>query len=90
MLKFLTTTEAQAVLYVAALLILMTIGYYIVLRFRDRTDEDQLTTSELLTNFREIHQQGDINDTEYRTIKTTLGAKLQDELEKLNGSNNED
>ena len=90
MLKFLTTTEAQAVLYVAALLILMTMGCYIVLRFRDRTDEDQLKANELLTNFREIHQQGDINDTEYRTIKTTLGVKLQDELEKLNGSNNED
>ena len=90
MLKFLTTTEAQAVLYVSALLVLMTLGYYIVLRFRDRTDEDQLKANELLTNFREIHQQGDINDTEYRTIKTTLGAKLQDELEKLNGSNNED
>ena len=55
MLKFLTTTEAQAVLYVAALLILMTIGYYIVLRFRDRTGEDHLKVNEQLTNFREIH-----------------------------------
>ncbi len=90
MLKFLTTTEAQAVLYVAALLILMTMGCYIVLRFRDRTDEDHLQANEQLTNFREIHHKGDISDTEYRTIKTTLGAKLQDELEKLNGSNNED
>ncbi len=90
MLKFLTTTEAQAVLYVSALLVLMTIGYYIVLRFRDRTDEDQLTANELLTNFREIHQQGDINDTEYRTIKTTLGEQLQEELDQLNSNSDED
>jgi uncharacterized membrane protein len=90
MLKLLTATETQAVLYVAALLILMTIGCYIVLRFRDRTDEDHLQANEHLTNFREIHHKGDISDTEYRTIKTTLGAKLQNELEKLNGSNNED
>ncbi len=90
MLKFLTATETQAVLSVAALLILMTIGCYIVLRFRDRTDEDHLQANEQLTNFREIHHKGDISDTEYRTIKTTLGEKLQDELDKLNGSNNED
>ena len=81
MLKFLTTTEAQAVLYVAAVLILMVIGYYFLLRFRDRRDEDHLKANELLTNFREIHQQGDINDTEYRTIKTTLGEQLEEELD---------
>ena len=90
MLKFLTTTEAQAVLYVSALLVLMTIGYYIVLRFRDRTDKDHLAASEQLTNFREIHQKGDISDAEYRTIKTTLGEQLQDELEKVSDTNHED
>ena len=90
MLKFLTTPEAQAVLYVSALLILMAMGCYIVLRFRDRTDEDQLKANELLTNFREIHQQGDINDTEYRSIKTTLGEQLEEELDQINSSNDED
>ena len=90
MLKFLTTTEAQAVLYVSALLVLMTIGYYIVLRFRDRTDEDHLEVNEQLTNFREIHHKGDISDTEYRTIKTTLGEQLQEELDQLNSNSDED
>lgn len=51
-----------------------------VVRFRDSTGDDGLSASELLSNFREIHQQGDIDEAEYRKIKTALGAKLQQEI----------
>ena len=90
MLKFLTTLEARAVLSVAALLVVVTVAYYVVLRYFDRTDEDNLKASELLTNFREIHHKGDISDAEYRTIKTTLGEQLQEELEELNNNSDDD
>ncbi|MEO8497520.1 MAG: hypothetical protein ABI614_20825 [Planctomycetota bacterium] len=50
-------------------------------RFRDNAADDRLTANELLTNFEEMHHQGDIDDAEYRTIKTALGAKLRKELE---------
>ena len=81
MQEFLTTPTAKAVIWVAVLLIVMAVGYYLVRRFRDRADDDRQTASELLTNFREMHQEGDISETEFRTIKTVLGEKLQEELD---------
>jgi uncharacterized membrane protein len=80
MLEFLTTTEAQAVLSVATLLVLMMVGYYVVRKFRDHTTHDQRTPNDMLTNFREMHQQGDISDKEFRKIKSVLGPQIQEEL----------
>ena len=81
MKDFLLTTPAQLVIWTTVLLVLMTVGWFLVERFRDNTDDDRLTANELLTNFEELHHQGDINDAEYRTIKTALRAKLRQELE---------
>jgi uncharacterized membrane protein len=80
MQEFLATPTAEAVLWVAVLLIIMAVGYYVARRFRDLTDDDRQTASELLTNFREMHHEGDISETEFRTIKTVLGQRLQQEL----------
>ncbi len=80
MLEFLTTTTAKAVLWVAVLLVMLAAAYYLVRRFRDRIDDDRQTASDLLTNFREMHHEGDISETEFRTIKTVLGRKLHEEL----------
>ena len=85
MKAFLLSTPAQVVIWTAALLILMVVGWYIVGRFRDRISDDQLTANQLLTNFRELHRQGDISDAEFRTIKTVLGEKLQEELKDTDG-----
>lgn len=80
MTDFLHSSLAQAILMLAVLAVLVMIGYYIVRRFRDRADENQLTAHDALTNFREMRQRGDISEAEYRTIKTVLATKLQDEL----------
>ncbi|MHB8969262.1 MAG: hypothetical protein ACYC3X_03555 [Pirellulaceae bacterium] len=85
MREFLTLPAALAVLWVSILLVMLAVGYYLVRRFRDRSDDDRLTASDLLTNFREMHQEGDISETEFRTIKTVLGRKLQDELKDVEG-----
>ena len=81
MKDFLLTTPAQLVIWTTVLLVLVAVAWYVVGRFRDHAVDDRLTANELLTNFKELHQQGDINDAEYRTIKTALGAKLRQELE---------
>lgn len=81
MREFLTTPTAKAVFWLAVLMVMLVVSYYLVRRFRDRIDEDRQTTSDLLTNFREMHQEGDISETEFRTIKTVLGEKLHEELE---------
>ena len=81
MKDFLLTTPAQLVIWATVLLVLGAIGAYVVGRFRDNDGDDSLTANELLTNFQELHHQGDIDATEYRTIKTALGVKLREELE---------
>jgi uncharacterized membrane protein len=80
MQEFLTTTTARAVLWVAVLLIMLAVGYYVVRRFRDRSDDDRLTASDLLTKFREMRHGGDISEKEFRTIKTVLGQELHAEM----------
>ncbi|MFO7905002.1 MAG: hypothetical protein ACQESR_16580 [Planctomycetota bacterium] len=82
MQEFLTTPTARLVLWVAVLLVMLAVGYHVARRFRDRIDDDQQTASELLTNFREIHHEGDISEVEFRTIKTVLGQQLQEGTKK--------
>jgi uncharacterized membrane protein len=85
MWEFLTEPVAATVLWVTVFLVMLAVGYYMVRRFRDRIDDDRQSASDLLTNFREMHQEGDISETEFRTIKTVLGRKLQDELKDAEG-----
>ncbi|MFM8251882.1 MAG: hypothetical protein ACKOBW_09835 [Planctomycetota bacterium] len=79
MLEFVNGTVGQSVIWTAVLVILIVIGRFIVLRFRDRAVSTDEASSDLLSNFREWAQQGDINEAEYRTIKTMLGSRLQAE-----------
>lgn len=80
MVEFLQSTAAQAVLWVTALLVLCAIGAYVVMRFRDRSGDRRTSSSELLTGFRDLHDEGDISRGEFQKIKTVLGHKLQEEL----------
>jgi uncharacterized membrane protein len=85
MTEFLLSSPAQAVIWTTVLLILIIVGVFVAERFRGRTEDAQPTANELLTNFRELHHQGDIDDAEFRTIKTVLGARLQQELKDTDG-----
>jgi hypothetical protein len=80
MKQFLLSTPAQMVIWLAALAVLVAIGGFVVGRLRGRSDDERLTANDLLTNFRELHDQGDIDAAEFRNIKTVLGVKLQQEL----------
>lgn len=80
LVDFFWSTPVQVVLWCTALAGLTALGYFIVQRFRGNTDEDKPSTSDLITNFREMHHAGDISDAEYRTIKTMLSTKFQQEL----------
>ena len=80
LLKFLTEPVPQAVLWTSVLSVVVAVGCFIVQRFRDGAEENEVSASDLLTNFEEMHREGDLNESEYRTIKTALGAKLQKQL----------
>ena len=79
MAQFLRSTEAQAVILLAVLLILSVVAWYVVARFRDRASQDT-TASDLLTNFREMRHRGALDQAEYRTIKGVLAEEITDEL----------
>jgi len=80
MLEFLRTPIAQAVLWFAVLVILVTVAVFVVAKFRDRAVRSAPVTSDMLSSFREMAQQGDLSEAEFRTIRTKLGATLQDPI----------
>lgn len=80
MKQFLLSTPAQLVIWLSVLAVLVVIGGYIVGRFRGRSDDERQTANDMLSNFREMHEQGGIDPAEFRNIKTVLGVQLQREL----------
>ena len=80
MWDFLQTPVAQLIISLAVLAILVVIGVYVVLRFRGFSDDDRPSAQDTFTNFREMHEQGDISDAEFRKLKTVLGKQMEEEL----------
>ncbi|MCA9175657.1 MAG: hypothetical protein KDB14_14330 [Planctomycetales bacterium] len=78
--EFLNSTQAQVVTWMTVLLILLVVAYYLVKRFRDQSGDDRSTANDMLTNFREMREQGDISEFEFRRLKTVLGDQLVEEL----------
>jgi uncharacterized membrane protein len=78
MLEVMRSTTGQLVMGLAFLGILIVIGTYVVLKFRDEAghEGDTENASNLLTKFREMKQEGHIDEEEYRTIRTDLQGKL--------------
>jgi hypothetical protein len=64
----------------AAIAVLTGLGALVVSRFRGSAEDDQPPASEMLSKFRELHEQGKLSDAEFRNIKTQLADKLQQEL----------
>lgn len=70
-------TLIQLFLWLGVLAGLLVLAVLVVQRFRGSAVRGGATESELLTKFQEMHHEGDISETEYRTIKSVLGAGLQ-------------
>ena len=80
MQDFLRSTPAQATIWGTVLIVLCLVGVFVVKRFRDRADRGGPSPSDLLSEFRELREDGDITPQEYRQIKAVLGTKLQQSL----------
>lgn len=76
----------QAALLFAAVFVLTAIGITIVRRFRDRKADDVAESSEMMSRFRDLHDQGGLSDEEFRTIKTKLATKLRREIDEVASS----
>lgn len=68
----------QPMLWLGVVALFIAVAVLGLRRLREQIDKDQSDTGEMLSNFREMHLQGGLSDAEFRTIKTVLGAKLQD------------
>jgi uncharacterized membrane protein len=73
-------TLVQLMLGLAVLLGLVIAGVLVVQRFRDGAGQKGPAANELMANFQEMRQRGDISDADYRKIKAVLGSQLQSEL----------
>lgn len=72
-------TWIQLCVWVAILLGLVIVAALVVQRFRGSAANKGAEPAELLTNFQEMRQRGDISDADYRRIKSVLGNKIQDD-----------
>ena len=64
----------------AAIAALATLGIWIMARLGGSKDSEQPGARELLSKFRDLHEQGKLSDQEFRNIKTLLREKLRQEL----------
>lgn len=76
----LQTPAASVVLLLAGVAILILIGIYVIGKVRAEATDNTPPASSLLSNFDEMHTQGELSDEEYRTIKSVLAQQLQREL----------
>jgi uncharacterized membrane protein len=68
------------VLWLTILAVLLAILYYVIGKTRPKPVQKEPDASEWLSKYREMNSKGVLTDEEFRTIKTTLAAQLQDEL----------
>ncbi len=77
---WLQTPADRLVVCIAILAVVATVAIYVLHKLRGEVVQHEPPASELISKFREMHSKGDLSDEEFRTIKTTLAARLQEEL----------
>ena len=70
----------QVALLLAAIFVMTAIGFAVVRSYRGGKAEDRLGSSDLMSKFRDLHEEGGLSDEEFRTIKTKLARELKAEL----------
>jgi uncharacterized membrane protein len=80
MTEFFSHPLSQAALWFAAIFALLALAVVGLRKWRGGSAHDRLSSSELLTKFRELHRRGTLSEDEYRTIKTKLATQLEVKL----------
>ncbi|MCE5266609.1 MAG: hypothetical protein LLG00_01815 [Planctomycetaceae bacterium] len=70
----------RLVISIAGLAVLVTIACYVIATVRPKPAKKERWANEWLSKSRDSYSRGELTDDEFRTIKTTLAAQLQDEL----------
>jgi uncharacterized membrane protein len=74
---------SHAALLFAAILALLAAALAALRRFRNYEADDTGESSQLMTKFRDLYEQGGLSDEEFRTIKTKLASQLKGDLMEL-------
>jgi uncharacterized membrane protein len=82
-MEFFEGPWTRGIMLLAAIVALVAVGVYAVSKWRDVTGDDRITTSELLSKFREMHSRGELTNEEFRTIKARLSYELEAELKDI-------
>ncbi len=78
--RFWQSQPEWLVLWLAALAVLAAVAWYVIGKIHPKSIQKERPASQWLSKFRESHSKGELTDEEFRTIKTALSARLQDEL----------
>jgi hypothetical protein len=78
--RFWEAEPGWLVLELALLAVMVTVARYVIGKICPKTVQKEQHASAWLSKCRESHSRGELSDEEFRTIKTNLGAQLQDEL----------
>ena len=78
--EYLQQPVPRAIVWTAMAIMLGLVGYYVVHVVRNGMRHRAEGAVELLTNFRELHSQGELSDDEFRTIKTKLALRAKGEI----------
>ncbi|NOZ40500.1 MAG: hypothetical protein GXP24_09775 [Planctomycetes bacterium] len=70
----------RSAIWFAAIFVMTAIVFHVLRKYRDREADNMVETSEMMTNFRDLHAEGGLSDEEFRTIKTKLADELRTEL----------
>ena len=67
-------------MWLAMLSLVVWAAVHVIGKIRTKPAQQELTANELISKFRELHSRGELSDAEFRTIKTTLAARLREEI----------
>lgn len=74
--EFFATPTMQVVIGLLILCVLIALGFYLVSNYRDSAARDRPEEFDREAFLREIHREGDISDSEYRTIQSAMDGKI--------------
>ncbi len=80
MAEWLSSPSSELVIWLAVIAMLAAVGVYASKKIRAESVQQEPTASDLLSKFRDLHSEGDLSDSEFRTIKTTLATQLKEEI----------
>jgi uncharacterized membrane protein len=78
--RFWQSEPQWLIVWLAAAAALAAVGLYVIGKIRPKPAQKERFASQWLSKCRESHSQGKLTDEEYRTIKTKLNSRLQEEL----------